>query len=210
MPSLRHPELSDFEKSLDNRKLQRYDSCNMVETITTEKVPQPMEMFLIAAISRGGVNTLYGFQQETGLQPGSITKVIVNLQKDGLLDRSDSAKRGRRAMRLTEAGERLLLEEWKLSMNAKREMESILRSATVALLMDDIGAAISFLLQSVFERVRHQGHQEFGSVSLERKPIDLYAAMRDVYDSRRRAMETDVLKKLAEYLMEVANKREGK
>jgi len=58
--------------------------------------------------------------------------------------------------------------------------------------------------------VRHQGHQEFGSVSLERKPIDLYAAMRDVYDSRPRAMETDVLKKLAEYLMEVANKREGK
>jgi hypothetical protein len=34
--------------------------------------------------------------------------------------------------------------------------------------------------------------------------------MRDVYDSRRRAMEADVLKKLAEYLMEVANKREGK
>jgi DNA-binding MarR family transcriptional regulator len=182
----------------------------MVETIKTERVPQPMEMFLMAVISRGGLNTLYGFQQETGLQPGSITKVIENLQKDGLLDRSDRAKRGRRAMRLTEAGERLLVADWKHSMDAKREMESIFRSATVALLMDDIGSAINFLLQSVFERVRHQGPQEFGLASLERTPIDFYGAMRDVYDSRRRAMEADVLKKLAEYLMEVANKREGK
>lgn len=104
----------------------------------------------------------------------------------------------------------LLVAEWKDSMDAKREMESILRSTTVALLMDDMGAAIGFLHQSVLERVRREGPEKFGSATLERKPIDLHAAMRDVYDSRRREVEVDVLKQLAEYLFEAANKREGK
>jgi nitrogen fixation/metabolism regulation signal transduction histidine kinase len=111
-------------------------------------------------------------------------------------------------MALTPAGEQVLLEQWKNSMEVKREIESILRSATVALLMEDIGEAIMFLDRAAFERLKSPGNQVFGADSAERTPIDLHAAMRDVYDGRCRAMEADFLMKCRESLMVVAKNRE--
>ncbi len=48
----------------------------------------------MAAISRGGLNTLYALQQAAGLQPGSLTHVIRALIEAGFLVRSEGAKRG--------------------------------------------------------------------------------------------------------------------
>src|SRR5580658_107937 len=45
----------------------------------------------------------------------------------------EGGKRGRRIMTLTEAGEKALGDEWTNSLDPRREMESVLRSATVAL-----------------------------------------------------------------------------
>jgi len=165
----------------------------------------------MAVISRAGLNTLYRLQQEVSLQPGSIRQPLRNLEDTGLITRSvaPARSRNRRAMSLTPAGERFLEEHWRKSLEPKREMESALRGATVALLMNDIGEAINFLHLSAFERVRYQGHQELDPVSPESTPIDLHAAMRKVYESRRGEMEADVLRKFADNLMEVAKKREG-
>jgi DNA-binding PadR family transcriptional regulator len=161
-----------------------------------------MEVFLMAVISRGGLNTLYALQQEAGLQPGSINLVIKDLENAGLMDRSDVARRGRRrrTMVLTEAGERFLVDQWRDSLNANREMESIFRSATVALLMKDTRTAFDFLHQSAFERERRQDPKKLGPASSERTPIDFHAEMRAVYGSQRRAMEAAVLTEFARNL----------
>ena len=60
--------------------------------------------------------------------------------------------RGRRTMALTETGERFLAQEWRKGLDAGREIESVLRSATVALLMGDIGEASRFLSESITKR----------------------------------------------------------
>ena len=182
----------------------------MVSTIMTDELTGPMEIFLMAAISRGGLSTLYALQQEVGLQPGSLNHVIKELEKAGLLVRSEGAKRGRRAMALTEAGERFLVEEWKKSMDTRREIESVLRSATVALLMGDILTAFKFLHDSALERERHQGPTKLGEASTGKAPVDFHAEMRAVYESRRREMERDVLREFADKLMEVAKKGKEK
>jgi len=155
---------------------------------------------------------IYALQQSVGLQPGSIKAVIQHLADAGLLERSEVAQRGRRRRTFspTESGEIFLREEWKSSLDRNREMESVLRGATLALLMDDIGEAIKFLHESASGRIRRQGPQELGMVSLEGKPIDLHAAMRAVYENRRWAMEADLLREFAENLVEVAKERERK
>lgn len=160
-----------------------------------------MAMFLLAAISRGGLNTLYAFQQAAALQPGSIKHAIQELEKAGLLDRSQGSKRGRRTMRLTQAGERFLLNEWPNSMDARREMESVLRSATVALLMGSIGEARRFLSESIGRRLQQEGHRELETISAQGSPIDFHGAMRALYLNERRAMEIRVLERVAEHLM---------
>jgi DNA-binding MarR family transcriptional regulator len=172
----------------------------MVVTVSDEELTGPMEMFLLAAISHGGLNTLYAFQQAAGLQPGSIGHAIQELEKAGLLNLSEGAKRGRRAMTLTEAGERFLVMEWPKSMDARREMESILRSATVALLMGDIGVARGFLFESIGRRPPREGHQELETISPQRSPIDFHSATRAFYLNERRAMEIHVLERVAEIL----------
>jgi len=164
----------------------------------------------MAAISRGGLHTLYAFQQAAGLQPGSINHVIKELEKARLLKRSESAKRKRRAMALTAAGEKSLVEEWRKGLVTNREMESVLRSATVALLMGDIVTAFQFLHDSAIERERRQGPTKLGEASSGKAPVDFHAEMRAVYESRRREMERDVLREFGDKLMEVAKKGEEK
>ena len=182
----------------------------MVETIKANQLTGPMELFLMASIARGDLNTLYALQRNVNLEPGSIKKVIAGLEMAGLLVRSNVATSGRRRrnMALTAAGEQVLLEQWKNSMDVKRVMESILRSATVALLMGEIGEAIVFLGQAAFQRLKSPGKQVLDAAATESTPIDIHAAMRDVYDGRRRAMEADFLMRCRESLMELAKNRE--
>jgi DNA-binding MarR family transcriptional regulator len=178
----------------------------MVATSSQENLTGPMTTFLLAAISRGGLNTLYAFQQAAGLQPGSIKHAIQELEKAGLLDRSEGAKRGRRAMTLTEAGERFLAMEWPKSMDAHREIESVLRSATVALLMGRDGDAREFLSESIIKRPPPEGHQELDTISPQGSPISFHTAIRAFYLNERRTMEIKVLERIAESLKRSAQK----
>jgi hypothetical protein len=152
-----------------------------------------MEMFLMAAISRGGLKTLYAFQRAAGLQPGSLAPVINSLIGAGLLTRSEGGKRGRRPMELTESGERVLIHEWKNSLDAYREVESILRSVTVALWMGDLATALSILFESAVDRTRRQGPQRLEDIRPGMTLNDLHTEMRTVVENRRRAMEASLL-----------------
>ena len=154
----------------------------------------------MAAISRGGPTTLYAFQRSAGLEPGSINHIIKGLEKGGFLTRSEGAERGRRTMALTEAGERFLAQEWRKGLDAGREIESVLRSATVALLMGDIGEASRFLSESITKRTPLQGYQELETISPQGTPINFHNAMRTFYLNQRRTMEIGVLERIADNL----------
>jgi DNA-binding MarR family transcriptional regulator len=172
----------------------------MVATITTDELTEPMPIFLMAAISRGGLKTLYALQQAAGLQPGSLAHVIKALMEAGMLERSEGIKRGRRTMALTEAGERFLVEEWRKGLIANREMESVLRSATVALLMGDIGEASRFLSESITRRPPLQSHRELEMISPQETPFNFHTAMRTFYRNQRQTMEIGVLERIADNL----------
>jgi DNA-binding MarR family transcriptional regulator len=169
-----------------------------------------MEVFLMAAISRGNLTTLYALKESAGLQPGSLAHVIKALIEAGLLERSESVKRGRRPMTLTENGDKFLADKWRKSLDANREMESVIRSTMVAILMGDIGEAVDFLYRSASTRPRHQGHQELDAVSPENSPIGYLAAMRSAYENDRNIMEVNLLHEFGARLSEVDRKRHAK
>ena len=70
----------------------------------------------------------------------------------------------------------------KVGLVANREMDSLLRSATVALLMDDIVTAFQFLHQSALERERRRCAMKLEGASNEKDPINLHAEMQAVYE----------------------------
>ncbi len=185
----------------------------MVETITSDshRSTGAMEIFLLAAISRGALRTLYALQQVAGLQPGSVRGVLKALEAAGLLVRSEIAQRGRRRriMTVTEAGKEFLDARWKEGLDPNREMESVLRGATLALAMGQIEEAIRFLHDAANKRLLRQGPQELGGKFAEMGPFDLHAEMRTVFENRRRVMEAYTLQESGKVLMEVARKRDS-
>jgi len=166
-----------------------------------------METFILAAVSRGRLDTLYALQQEAGLQPGGVMPVIRRLEEDGLLTRLDEGKRRRRIMKLTVKGEEFLGSEWMTGLDARRELESILRDATVALLMGDLGFARCCLQEAARVREIKTGHSEPTVGSPEAAPIEFLAEMREVFESRRRTMEAGLLREFAKFLEEAEKKR---
>src|ERR1039458_5868436 len=99
----------------------------MVQTSMDHRPNGPMEMFLMAAISRGCLNTLYALQKSVGLQPGNLAPVIKRLQECGFLTRSEAAKRRRKVMELTESGKAFLEGHWTECLSFSRDFESNLR-----------------------------------------------------------------------------------
>jgi DNA-binding MarR family transcriptional regulator len=174
----------------------------MVETTSAETRGDPMEIFLMVAIVRAGLDTLYSLQKAAGLQPGSLSKVIERLCSAGFLERGEGKKRGRRVLSLTKRGESFLALNWKGSLDPHREAESLLRSATVALIMGGPGAAIDFLYRSGAERERRETGKR-NLFSPRSTPMDLLGAMREEYASRRWAMEARLLHDLGERLITV-------
>ena len=154
----------------------------------------------MAAIARAGLNSLYTLRKTAGLQPGSLSKVIKRLIEAGLLVRSEGTKRGRRTMTLTAEGYRFLEQNWAQSLDSSREMESILRGATVALSMGAPEPAVHFLLRSASERDRRTAGQQSQSFSSESSPMDVLAAIRAEYEGRRRKMEAGLLREFGERL----------
>ena len=105
-----------------------------------------MDYFVLAMISRGGLHSLYELQQGVGLQPGGIQPVLKRLEQEGFLERSEQQKRRRRLMTVTELGEQFLNAAWPDCLDDYPDVESILRAATVGILMGDWQRAYRYLL----------------------------------------------------------------
>jgi hypothetical protein len=156
-----------------------------------------MGIFLLAVISRGRLNTLYALQHGLQLQPGSVAPVIHALVQEGLLQRSEAKKkRGSKPMAVTSAGEQLLNDRWKEGLEVDREIETIVRGTTVALLMGDCATAIQHLLGAAHARGRGSESAVFDVPASAWTPISLHARMRALFQKRRYAMEAEVLAEL--------------
>jgi hypothetical protein len=148
-------------------------------------------------IRRQAWSRLFG----TCIEPGSLAPVIRNLVGGGLLTRSEGNKRRRRTMTITKAGEGLLVDEWANSLDAHREIESVLRGVTVALLMGDVATPVGFLFRSAEERTRYQGPQQLERIPSGMAPVDFHAEIRAVHENRRRATEAAVLREFGTKLV---------
>jgi hypothetical protein len=104
-------------------------------------------------------------------------------------------------MALTDPGERFLVENWKIGLDAKREVESVLRSVTVALWMDDVGTAAGLLFASSSERERQLHPTGSEPIVSGKAPLDIYATIKSFYESQRLFMEVKVLRCLGERLV---------
>jgi DNA-binding MarR family transcriptional regulator len=160
-----------------------------------------MDYFVLAMISRGGLHSLYELQQGVGLQPGGIQPVLKRLEQEGFLKRSEQQERRRRLMTVTELGERFLSAAWRDCLADYPDVESILRAATVGILMGDWERAHGYLL---FIAKQHDkdvpvepadGRQGWSSV-------DWYEFMRQFWEIRRRRSAADAFREIAKELEE--------
>ena len=165
----------------------------MVETVNDESPLGPMEIFLLAAVSRLGLSTFYLLKQEADLEPGSIRGAIGQLENLRMLHRAEGEKRGRRVMKLTDRGKDFLTARWRDCLDPHREVETLIRSATVALAMGDISAASGTLLGAASERVRQRVPVEANEISLRDGLMQFHRRARLAYEFRRSEMEASFL-----------------
>jgi len=157
----------------------------------------------MAAISRGGLSTLYALQKSVKLQPGNLAPVIKRLQECGFLTRSEAAKRQRKVMKLTEPGETFLKEYWNQSLEFDRDFESSIRGVALALFMSDLEIAQDYSGRLASRR-EWEAAQTAPRMDAEgASPVEFYATMRAVHENRRVAMEAAVFKEIEKSMEEV-------
>ena len=179
-----------------------------MKTHSNEK-PKPIEIFVLVAVGKLGLSTLYELKQ-AGLEPGSVRGLIARLEQQGLLERTQERKRhGARPMEVTGNGLRYIAEHWFASQIPKQEMESVLRSAAVAMAMADAEFASKFLLQAASERERYQGPMEANGETMRKGAVEFHGEMREIYTHRRRAFEAGLLRELGSKLKETKSSAPG-
>ena len=85
-------------------------------------------------------------QHGVGLQPGEIHPLLKRLESEGFLERSEQQKRRRRLMTVTNEGEQFMDGEWRECLRDYPDVGSILRAATVAILMGQWQMAQEYLV----------------------------------------------------------------
>jgi hypothetical protein len=121
------------------------------------------------------------------------------------MERAKSGRRQRRDFSLTSAGVRFLEKTWKHCVAEYPDAESILRAATVAVLMGDEHYAAEYLSGVAFTREssgreKNMEAERLGSGRLD--PLSTYAWMRALTEAQRREGEALAFAKLGRTLKE--------
>lgn len=148
-----------------------------------------MEYYILALIGRAKLTTLYAFRQEAGLEPGAVRSALRNLEAERLVERAEASIRQRRDMALTDEGRRFLETSWPSGMREYADSESVLRAATVALLMGESEAAAKYL-----ERMAESSRTKAVEARMKAKyledaksdPLSAYGWMRVLSETHRR------------------------
>lgn len=164
-----------------------------------------MEYFILALVGKARLTSLYAFQQRAGLQPGGIRTSLQRLEDHGLLERAKSGSRQRRDLSLTPAGARFLEKTWKHCLADYPDAESILRAATIAVLMGDQHYAAEYLSGVALTRESSGEEKNMEAERLGRgrlEPLSTYAWMRALTEAQRREGESKAFSKLGRTLKE--------
>ncbi len=159
-----------------------------------------MPLFVLASIAKGGLRSLYKLQKGVGLQPGAIHLVLRRLEQDGLLHRSPQGSRRQRLMTVTPEGEQFLDEHWRNCLGPHPDVESLLRAATVAILMGDIRSAVAYLHGIAYEYVHDSGERTVLTPKSSSTGIEWYKFMHDSWEEARRQSAAKALREIASYL----------
>jgi DNA-binding MarR family transcriptional regulator len=159
-----------------------------------------MDFFLMALVDRADLTSLYALQQKANLQPGSLRAVLQRLEGFKLIERAESASRRRRDLSLTALGTSFLNDHWRDFMMDYPDAESVIRVASVALLMGDASCAADYLLNQSL-RLRQAGKEkemEAERLFVKRQdPVSSHAWMRALTEAQRREGESDAFSKLS-------------
>jgi DNA-binding MarR family transcriptional regulator len=160
-----------------------------------------MDFFILAAVARGGLHSLYELRKGVGLQPGAIHPALRRLEGEGFLARSPQEKRRRRLMTVTPKGEQFLDTGWRNSVRHYPEPESILRAATVAILMGDRAFATNYLW-SVASGYEQELPKPAAWDRKKLSPIEWNGLMRSSWEVARRQSAANVFRDIARKLVE--------
>ena len=164
-----------------------------------------MEYFILALIGKARLTSLYAFQQRAALQPGGIRTSLERLEQRGLLERAESGSRQRRDLSLTAAGLRFLERTWKQCLADYPDAESVLRAATVAVLMGDQHYAGEYLSGMGLHRESSGKEKDMEAERLGRgrlDPLSAYRWMRALTEAQRREGESKAFSMLGRTLKE--------
>jgi DNA-binding MarR family transcriptional regulator len=168
-----------------------------------DTVRSAMDFFILAAISRGGLHSLYELQHGVALQPGGIHPVLKRLEAEGLLERSEQQKRRRRLMTVTKRGEEFLDDEWQNCLRQYQDVESILRAATVAVLMGHRNSARDYLMGTADYHAQNVPVSPGIRQATTRSPVELYSFMRWQWECKRRESAASAFREIAQELEEM-------
>jgi DNA-binding PadR family transcriptional regulator len=182
----------------------RYIVITMSVTIYPDRDIGVMEIFILALVNRGGLNSIYALQKRAALQPGGIRPALTRLEAAGLLERSDHGSRRRRELIATGAGSQFLSEHWYRALQGHIDLESVLRATAVALLMGDVDTARQYLRDISVERERSAKQRELEAESYGDRsdPLSNYMWMRALCESHRRRAEGVALQSVRQQLKE--------
>lgn len=162
--------------------------------------PQAMYFFVLAAISRGGLRSLYELQWRAGLQPGGILPLLKRLEREGLLERSEQRRRQRREMTVTTKGELILECQWQQCLRDYPDVESILRAAAVAILMGYRKQARSYLRCVADDHERNVPAGVDQPKAGKMSALEGYEFMRSAWETRRHQSAAALLREIAKEL----------
>jgi len=161
-----------------------------------------MDVFLLAAMGELHMRTTYDLKHGAASEPGSIRDSLARLESQGFLVREGGEDRGWRSMELTEQGTKHLREQWAEGLNPDKEIESVVRSAAVAMTMANALAAATFLRNAASRCERLTGPTEPNAAHLREGLIEFHADAREIYEWRKRAFEAEFLHERASGLID--------
>ncbi len=164
-----------------------------------------MEYFILALVGQAGLNSMYELQQRAGLQPGGIRPALLRLETLGLITRADAGARRRRNLSLTDKGQDLLNQTWRMCMRDYPDSESVLRAACVCLLMGGPEWADMYLGGQAGLRESDAKEKSMEAERLRatrRDPLSTYAWMRSLTEAQRRGAESEAFSQLSLTLKE--------
>lgn len=156
-----------------------------------------LELFVLALVSRG-VTTPYDLKMSAGISPGASIPVLSRLRASGWIRAGDEGSRNRQEYLITAKGTAILL-GWKEAFKSPRtdDLESVLRTACLALLMGEAYKSVAAFLKRASPQHKAPRSSDNALPDNEASPGAIFLWMRQVASAERIRAEANVLRKLA-------------